>query len=94
VVGDSEIMVHQVLNTINCVSSHLSSYNQEVWQLISHFQDSNIISIPRMCNATADALANVADRMLPLQDVFSIEILYKPFFLDNITKLHIFYDGQ
>lgn len=28
VVGDSKIMVHEVHNTINCVSSHLKSYQK------------------------------------------------------------------
>jgi len=47
-----------------------------------------------MHNVATDALENVATRMLPLRDGFSIEIFYKPFVLDNITKLWIFYDNQ
>lgn len=47
-----------------------------------------------MCNATSDALENVVDRLSPLRDVFSIEIIYKPSILDNITNSHIFYDDQ
>lgn len=31
VVGDSEIVVHQVRNTIHCVSPRLKSYQQELW---------------------------------------------------------------
>lgn len=47
-----------------------------------------------MCNAIADALANAAPTMSPLRDIFSIEILYKPYVLDNITNLYIFDDDQ
>jgi len=31
VVGDSEIVVPQVRNTIHCLSPHLKIYQQEVW---------------------------------------------------------------
>jgi len=57
-------------------------------------QDFNVISIPRIHNAVVDALENNFARMSPLRDEFSIEILYKPSILDNITKLCIFYDNQ
>ena len=41
-----------------------------------------------------DALANIIARMSPLRDDFSIEIIYNPFILDNITNLRVFYDDQ
>lgn len=47
-----------------------------------------------MHNATTDALENVATKMTPLRDKFSVEILYKPSILDKISNLHIFYYSQ
>lgn len=76
------------------MSPHDKSYQPEVWHLISQFRAFNIIVVPRMHNALADALANVAARLSPLKDDFSIEILYKPSVPDNITNLCIFNDDQ
>ena len=39
VVGDSEIVVQQVRNTIHYLSPHLKSYQQEVSRLVSNFQE-------------------------------------------------------
>jgi len=94
VVGDSKIVIQQVHNIIHCVLPNLKGYQQELWHLISQLQTSNIIYVPRMRNTIADALANYAARFSPLRDDFSIEILYKPSILDNITNLHTFNDDQ
>jgi len=94
VVGDSEIVVRQVRNTIHYLSPHLKSYQQEVLRLISNLQAFNIIVVLRTRNATANTLANTASRMSPLSDIFTVEILYKPSIPDNITNLHAFDDDQ
>jgi len=47
-----------------------------------------------MCNATVDALANVATRMTPLRDRSTIEILYKSSIPDKIANLCVFYDDK
>ena len=44
VYGDSEIIVHQVCNSIHCVSEHLRDYQKEVWNIISEFEYFNIKS--------------------------------------------------
>lgn len=85
VVGDSEKVVQQLHNTIDCLSPHLKCYHQEVWRLISNFQAFNIIDVPSTCNATANALANASSRMSLIMDILTIEILYKP--LSRITKI-------
>lgn len=54
----------------------------------------NIISVPRFNNVDVDTLANAAARFTPLRDRFSIEIMYRPATLDNITNLHVFNDDQ
>lgn len=94
VVSVSEILVCHVRNSIHCVSPRLKSYQQEVWKIISHFQDFNIILVLRMRHVITNALENVAARMLLLRHNFSIAILYKPYVPDNITNLCVFYDDQ
>lgn len=47
-----------------------------------------------MRNATVDALENVVSRFSPLRDNFSVEIIYKPSFHDDITNVHVFNDYQ
>lgn len=93
-VGDLKIVVHKVHNNIHCLSSHLKIYQQEVWWLISNFQAFNITVVPRMCNATANSMGNVASRMSPIRDKFTIEIFYTPSILDNITNLSVFNDDE
>jgi len=94
VVGDLEIVVWKVCNTIYYLSLHLKSYQKKVWQLISNFQAFNIIFVPCTRNIAANALKNVASRMSLIRDRFTIEILYKPSIPDNITNLRMFNDDR
>ena len=54
VYGDSEIIVKQVRNKIHCISPHLKSYQNEVWDLLTNFHAFNICSIPRVKIAAAE----------------------------------------
>jgi ribonuclease HI len=96
--GDSEIVVRQVRDSIHCLSPHLKSYQSEVWNLMSKFSAFNINSIPRLNNAEADLLANVASKLLPAEglspDAFSIELLFRPSIPDNVTNWRVFDDDQ
>jgi ribonuclease HI len=98
VFGDSEIVVRQVRDSIHYLSPHLKSYQSEVWSLMNKFSTFNINSIPRLNNAEADILANVASKLLPAEglspNAFSVEILFPPFVLDNITNWRVFDDDQ
>lgn len=47
-----------------------------------------------MCNATANALEKTPSRMSLIRDRFTVEILYKPSILDNITNLSVFNDHR
>jgi len=47
VFDDSEIVIKQVRNTINCLSSHLKHYQSLVQDLVSHFLAFNISPFPR-----------------------------------------------
>jgi ribonuclease HI len=90
VFSDSEIVVKKVRNEIHCLSLHLKNYQTEVWILIHKFLAFNINSIPRSSNSEVDLLANVASKLLPAEglspNAFSVELLFRPLILDNITN--------
>ena len=65
VLGDSEIIVKQIRKQIHCISPHLKSYQNEVWDLLTNFYAFNILSIPRLKNAAADLLATSTARLVP-----------------------------
>ena len=92
--GDSEIIVRQVRNSIHCISEHLQNYQQEVWNLISHFDAFNIMSVPRFQNQEAYLLANVASKLIPFENFtpyfFSVELIFRPSIPDNIFNWHVF----
>ena len=76
------------------MSSNLKNYQQEVRHLISFFKAFNISYVPRVHNASVDTLSNATIRLSPLKDVFSIEIIYKPSMLNNVTKFCVFNDER
>ena len=94
VYGDSEIVVKQIRNKIHCISPHLKSYQNEVWDLLINFHAFNIVSIPRLKNATANLLAASAARLVPSNNGCSIELLFRPSVLDMVTNLRVFDDDQ
>jgi ribonuclease HI len=98
VFGDSEIVVRKVRNSIHCLTPHLKCYQSEVWSLINQFSAFNINSIPRSSNVEADLLANVASKLLPVDDLspstFSVELLFRPSVPNNITSWRVFEDDQ
>lgn len=98
VFGDSEIVVKQVRNMMHCISTHLKHYQSLVRSLTSHFLAFNIYVIPRIQNVSADLLANVASKLIPSEDYspdsFSVELLFKPLILDNITNWWVFNDDE
>jgi hypothetical protein len=65
---------------------------------MNKFEAFNIKSIPRTKNSNADMLANEASTLSPSDDFthegFSIELIYRPLILDNITNWRIFDDDQ
>ena len=65
VYGDSKILVKKIRNKIHCISPHLKSYQNEVWDLLTNFYAFNIVSIPRLNNAVADLLATLVARLVP-----------------------------
>jgi hypothetical protein len=94
VFGDSEIITRQVKNTMHCNSPHLRNYQEEVDRLIEHFEDFNIIAVPRTKNTLADSLATATSRLSPLEyyesSKFTMELLYKPSVPNNISNWEVF----
>jgi hypothetical protein len=74
----------------------LKHYQQLTQDLDSKFYAFNIVSIPRMQNPSADPLENIASRLIPPEhfspDRFSMELIFRPCVLDNITTWHVFND--
>ena len=52
------------------------------------------MSIPRLKNAATDLLATSAARLVPSNNRFSIELLFRPSILDMIKNLRVFEDDQ
>ena len=94
--GDSEIIVKQVRNKIHCLSPHFLNYQKLVRDMTNSFKDLNIKSVPRSQKFDADLLSNTASRIIPPEglspDTFSIELMYRPSILDNVTNWNVFYD--
>jgi hypothetical protein len=69
------------------------NYQQEVCRLIENFQALNITTIPRSKNTLVDSLDTIASSLSPLEDYetsrFTIELLYNPPVLDNITNRRV-----
>jgi hypothetical protein len=65
---------------------------------MNQFSTFNIHSIPRLNNSEADLLANVASKLFPAEglspNAFSVELLFRPSVLDNITNWIVFKDDQ
>jgi len=93
---DFEIVIRQVRNIIHCLLGHLKHYQSLVQDLTEHVIAFNISSIPRLQNASADLLANVASKLIPSEDFsldrFSIELIFRPSTPDNLTNWRIFND--
>ena len=94
VYGDSEIVVKQIWNKIHCISPHLKSYQNEVWDLLINFHTFNIVSIRRLKNAVADLLATSAARLVPSNNRCSTELIFRPSIPDMIMNLQVFDDDQ
>ena len=94
VLGDSEIIVKKVKNTIHFHFGHLKHYQSLVQDLTSHLLAFNLSSVPRIQNPSVDLLANVASKLIPSQefspDRFYIELIFRPYVPNNITNWRVF----
>lgn len=58
--------------------------------MIYSFKVFGIKSVTRINNIVVDRLANVVARFTLLRDKFYMEMVYKPYILDNVTNLCVF----
>lgn len=72
----------------------MKHYQSLVQGLNSRFIAFNISSIPRLQNASAGLLANIASKLIPPEDYsldrLSIELIFRPSIPDNITNWRVF----
>ena len=60
-----------------------------------HFNAFYINAVPRLQNTAADLLATSASRLVPTNNLCSIELIFRPSVLDNVTNMRVFdYDEQ
>ena len=66
--------------------------------MTNSFSAFNIKYVPRSQNFDVHLLANTASRLIPLEGLspqtFSIELMYRPYILDNVTNWKVFDDDQ
>jgi hypothetical protein len=58
--------------------------------MIYSFNAFDITFIPRNQNIDENILTNMTSRFIPLNDVFLVEMIFKPLILDNITNMKVF----
>ena len=59
-----------------------------------NFDAFNINLIPRLQNATTDLLATSAAILVPTNNKCSIELIFRPSLLENVTNFKVFDDDQ
>lgn len=83
---------------MNFVLIHLKHYQSLIQTLTSNFITFNIYPIQRLQNASDDLLANVASRLIPLEDynldIFSIELIFCASIPNNLTNWFVFNDAE
>jgi hypothetical protein len=68
------------------MSPHLRGYQQEEGNLIYSFESFDIEFIPHCQKVVANILANAASKYTLLNDGISVEIMFRPSILDNVTN--------
>jgi hypothetical protein len=65
-----------------------------MYRLIEHFEDFNIVVIPRIKNTLVDSFTTAASKMSPLEDYeasrFTMDFLYKLSVPNNISNWRVF----
>ena len=65
-----------------------------MWELITNFDAFNINFVPRLKNAAPDLLATSATRLEPTNNKCSIQLIFRPYVLGNVTNLRVFDDDH
>jgi len=72
----------------------MKGFHHELWNLTNYFDSFNISTIPRSQNDVVNTLANVASILIPLNNGFTVEIIFSPSILDNVTNWRVFNDDS
>jgi hypothetical protein len=96
VLGDVELIVHQIKNLYQAKHPRLRTYRNEVWDLVeSFFLAFNISFVPREENVMADSLVVSSSNFrvpLPPKLKYDVEVKYRPSILDNVKHCKVFED--
>jgi hypothetical protein len=96
VFGDVELIVHQVKNMYQAKNPKLSTYINEVWDLVDNFFSSfKIYFVPREENTMADSLVVSASNFkVPLTPKlkYDVEVKHRPYIPDNVKHWNVFED--
>ena len=66
----------------------------EVWNFIMHFNGFNINAVPRLQNIATNLLATSTSRLVPTNNKYSIELIFRPSIPNNVTNLRVFDDDE
>jgi len=72
----------------------MKGYQHEVWNLINYFDLFNITTIPHSLNVVANTLANTTSRFTPMNNGFTVEIIFRPSIPDNVINWRVFNDDS
>jgi hypothetical protein len=75
---------------MHCMYLCLKAYQQELWNFIYSLDAFNITLLPRDQNIDVDILANASSILMPLDDGFSVEMMFMSSVLENIKKWRVF----
>ena len=59
-----------------------------------HFNAFNINAVPRLQNTATNLLATYTSRLVPTNNKYSIELIFRPSVPDNVTNLRVFDDDE
>jgi ribonuclease HI len=96
VIGDSDLVVSQVLLNFSKNNERLKRYRDLARDTTNYFEVISIEEFPRDKNHVVDALAISASTLKPcegpLQNLCNMEVIFRPSILDNMEHWQVFDD--
>jgi hypothetical protein len=79
VFGGPQKVIKQVKNSMHCISNCMGNFQQEVWNLISHFKVFKMKSIPHTFNTSTDMFKHIVrlENHFDLRDIIEKPWTYK-----------------
>jgi ribonuclease HI len=98
VIGDSDLIVSQVLLDFTAKNERLKRYRDFARSIAKSFEIVSIKAVPREENYVADALVVSASTLQPcdgpLQNLCKMEVLFRPSIPDNLEHWQVFEDDD